>query len=409
MVMMHDNQGSNMSARITGLLPQVSMAHLVSHFHIMALPAMFPILPEFLGVGYFELGVALSVFNLVSIFTQAPMGFVVDHYGPRRMLIGGITLGSISFLLVALFPSYLWLLIAMVFAGIANAVYHPANYALLSQGIRASRMGRAFSLHTFAGCLGAAIAPGLLLGIAAFSEPRLAFVGAALVGLMTLALLLVPGSGLAQAMPVRVSGVAMMNSPHCSRWAILTPMLGMLTVLFALLSLSTGAMDKFSTAALMQGQGSSLSKANLALTVFLFANALGVLSGGMLADKTTRHGLVAATAFAVAALLTAIVATGHLDGIALAIAFGGIGFLTGVITPSRDMLVRAAAPKGGEGKAFGIVSTGTNIGGTIGPVVFGWLLDQGHPNAIFWASVAFMSLTVGFTLMQDMLFRQRIA
>jgi len=370
-----------MSARITGLLPQVSMAHLVSHFHIMAVPAMFPILPEFLGVGYLELGFAFSLFNIVSTLTQAPMGFVVDHYGPRPMLIGGMTLGSLSFLLVALFPSYLWLLVAMGLAGIANAVYHPANYSLLSQGIRANRMGRAFSLHTFAGCLGAAIAPGLLLGIAAFGEPRLAFVGAALVGFVTLALLLVPGSGLAQAAPVRVSGAVVASNSNSSRWAILTPMLGMLTVLFVLLSLSTGAMDKFSTAALMQGQGSSMTKANLALTVFLFANAFGVLSGGMLADKTRRHGLVAATAFALAALLTAVVAMGSLHGIILTITFGWIGFLTGVITPSRDMLVRAAAPKGGEGKAFGIVSTGTNIGGTIGPIVFGWLLDQGYPNA----------------------------
>jgi len=396
-----------MSSRTIGLLPQVSMAHLVSHFHIMALPALFPVLPEFLGVGYIELGFAFSVFNIVSTFTQAPMGFVVDHYGPRRMLIGGIVLGSLSFLLVAVFPSYLWLLIAMALAGIANAVYHPANYSLLSQGIRAERMGRAFSLHTFAGCVGAAIAPGLLLGIAALGEPRLAFAGAAMVGLVTLALLLVPGSGLAQAMPVRISTATVTDTISPPKWSVFTPMLGMLTFLFVLLSLSTGAMDKFSTAALMQGQGSSIGRANMALTVFLFANAFGVLSGGMLADRTKRHGLVAAAAFAIAALLTAIVATGTVAGTALVIVFGWVGFLTGVITPSRDMLVRAAAPTGGEGKAFGIVSTGTNIGGTVGPIVFGWLLDKGHPNAIFWTSVVFMGLTVAFTLLQDVLFRRR--
>jgi len=221
--------------------------------------------------------------------------------------------------------------------------------------------------------------------------------------LITLVLLLVPGSGLAQAVPVRISTATVTDNINSPKWSILTPMLGMLTVLFVLLSLSTGAMDKFSTAALMQGQGSSIARANLALSVFLFANAFGILSSGVLADKTRHHELVAASAFAIAAILTTIVATGTLNGIALTIAFGWIGFLTGVITPSRDMLVRAAAPKGSEGKAFGIVSTGTNIGGTIGPIVFGWLLDQGHPNAIFWTSVAFMGITVAFTLMQELI------
>jgi predicted MFS family arabinose efflux permease len=80
---------------------------------------------------------------------------------------------------------------------------------------------------------------------------------------------------------------------------------------------------------------------------------------------------------------------------------GAAGFLTGVITPSRDMLVRAAAPVGAEGRAFGIVSTGFNIGSAIGPVLFGWLLDHKNFSGIFWAGATFMSLTVGLTLVQE--------
>lgn len=112
-------------------------------------------------MGYVELGLALSIFNIVTALVQAPMGFAVDHYGARRLLIAGVALGSISFLLIALFATYTSLLIAMALAlaGIANAVYHPANYALLSQEINPAHIGKAFSVHTFAGFLGAAIAP----------------------------------------------------------------------------------------------------------------------------------------------------------------------------------------------------------------------------------------------------------
>ncbi len=54
----------------------------------------------------------------------------------------------------------------------------------------------------------------------------------------------------------------------------------------------------------------------------------------------------------------------------LVILLGLIGFLTGLVAPSRDMLVRAASPKGAEGRVFGIASTGFNIGGVLGPPFF---------------------------------------
>ncbi len=72
------------------LLTQVSGAHLVSHLHLMALPAVLPLLPGQLGVGYVELGLALSIFNVVSSLVQAPLGFAVDRFGARRVLTFGL-------------------------------------------------------------------------------------------------------------------------------------------------------------------------------------------------------------------------------------------------------------------------------------------------------------------------------
>ncbi|MNN07566.1 drug efflux system protein MdtG [compost metagenome] len=106
-------------------------------------------------------------------------------------------------------------------------------------------------------------------------------------------------------------------------------------------------------------------------------------------------------AFALAAALTTLVALGLVQGWALVVVLGAIGLLTGVIAPSRDMLVKAAAPRGAEGKTFGLVSTGFNIGGAIGPIAFGWMLDQRLPEGIFIASVVFMLLTVLLTLAQE--------
>ncbi|GAB7268535.1 hypothetical protein DZJ_51000 [Dickeya ananatis] len=133
----------------------------------------------------------------------------------------------------------------------------------------------------------------------------------------------------------------------------------------------------------------------------MFTSAFGVLAGGSLADKTRHHGLVATGSLVVTAVLVAIVAASTLPSLATTLILGVAGFLSGMIAPSRDMLVRAASPAGAEGRVFGVVTTGFNIGGAGGPVVFGWFLDQGHPSAIFWSAVIFMVTTAVMALAQE--------
>jgi FSR family fosmidomycin resistance protein-like MFS transporter len=69
--------------------------------------------------------------------------------------------------------------------------------------------------------------------------------------------------------------------------------------------------------------------------------------------------------------------------------------------PSRDMLVRAAAPPGAMGRTFGIVTSGFNIGGMVGPIMFGFIMDRGAPQWVFGASVIVMILTAFVALIGD--------
>lgn len=387
-----------MKPSTNGLLTQVSIVHLISHLHIMAVPAMLPLLPAAMRVGFVELGAAIGVFNIVSAVVQAPLGFLVDRWGARRMLMAALALGAAAFALVAAVPTYPALLVAMAIAGLANGVYHPADYSLLSRGIAHERMGRAFSVHTFAGFLGGALAPPLMVGAALAWSPRWSFAIAALAGAIGFAVLLLGGR-----QPV-VQATASPRAPERPRaGSTMAPVatLAVLTLLFAMLSLSTGAIERFSVSALVQGFDVSLGAANLALTVFLFASAIGVLAGGVLADRTERHGCLAAAAFAMAAMLVVVVIQVPLSAPALAVVYGAIGFLTGIVAPSRDMLVRAASPAGAEGKTFGIVSTGFNVGGVIGPILFGYLLDRGLASGVLWASVCFMAITTAMVLFQE--------
>jgi MFS family permease len=182
---------------------------------------------------------------------------------------------------------------------------------------------------------------------------------------------------------------------------IITPALIVLTIFFMLLSLSNAGISNFGVVALMSGYGASFSTANIALTAFLGTSAVGVLAGGFLADHTERHGQVAAACFAINAAIVLIIAVMALPPLLLTISMALAGFLGGVIAPSRDMLVRNAAPPGAAGRAFGIVSTGFNIGGIISPLLFGWIMDQNLPHWVFGASAAFMVLTVLLALITE--------
>jgi MFS family permease len=191
------------------------------------------------------------------------------------------------------------------------------------------------------------------------------------------------------------------NGAKAPTQSIITPAIIVLAIFFMLLSLSNAGIGNFGVVALMSGYGASFSAANIALTAYLGFSAIGVLAGGLLADRTRRHGQVAAACFAINAAIVFVIASVNLPSLLLTAAMGAAGFLGGVIAPSRDMLVRNAAPAGAAGRAFGIVFTGFNLGGIVSPLLFGWIMDQSLPQWVFGASAVFMILTVLLALVSD--------
>ncbi|HEX2653213.1 MAG TPA: MFS transporter [Xanthobacteraceae bacterium] len=370
-------------SRESGIIGIVSVAHFVSHYFILILPPLFPFIRADYAVSYTELGLAIAAFNVVSALFQTPAGFLVDRFGPRPLLIAGLLLGAGSFT-IAGFVSSFWMLVAMsAVAGLANTVYHPADYAILSGLISGQRIGRAFSIHTFAGMLGAAMAPPTLLTMQAIVGWRGALVGGALLGCLAAAIVGFFNEPSIDRLKTKDAHGAAQTSGEPSGWKLLMSAAILQSfVLYTLLS-SGGGLSNYAVVALAALYDTPLTVANAALSGFLLLSAIGVLAGGILVGWTTRHTLVAALGFAATGIFATLIGIVDLSALTLIIVMSLAGFFTGLVMPSRDMIVRESAPPGSFGKVFGFVSTGFNVGGIIFPLIFGALMDHTLPAAVF--------------------------
>ncbi len=367
----------------------ITLGHFFAHFYIIALPPLFPVLADALQVGYTELGIALAVLNLVTTLTQAPIGVLVDRYGPAAILIAGQTAFAIAIAGVGLFPHYGALLAFAALAGLGNAVYHPADYAILNARVSERRIGRAFSFHTFGGYAGFAAAPPVLVTLDALLGWRPALVITGALGLLVALLMLIARRDLhVEPHPVSVAR----GTGWRHNLALLTSRPILLSLLFiTLYATAHGGFNNFTVAFLERAYGFDLAAANAPLAAFLILGALGVLAGGIVADRVRAHDRVVAFCLLLVAAVAALVAEWRLPFTLLVALFGLAGFAAGVVAPSRDMLVRSVTPPGAMGKVFGFVTTGFNIAGLVAPPLFGLVLDYGRPEHLLWL-VALLSL-----------------
>ena len=374
----------------------VAIAHFTSHVHIMLLPPIFGQVKDAFGVSYIEVGLALTAFNVASALLQTPAGFLVDRIGPRLMLIGGLLLGAVAIAAVAVLPGYWFFVFGYALIGLANTVYHPADYAILSATIDAKKIGKAFSIHTFAGYLGSGLTPAMVLACAALWDWHGAFLFAAGLSFAVAMLIIVAGGVLPRTIP-KPKSPAQSSAKGDAKVGLdlllSAPILRNLMFFFCL-AMANGGIQTYSVVGLGAIHGTPASAANIALSGFLLFSAAGVLLGGIIADRTPHHERVAAVGFACTSTMAILMAWVNMPSAVLIAVMSLGGLLNGVIQPSRDMMVRAVTPVGSFGKVFGFVSTGFNLGGMTSPLLYGWLMDRHEPRAIFMIVVGFILLAL---------------
>jgi MFS family permease len=368
-------------ATVIGL---ISFAHGMSHFYQLLLAPLFPFIKDELGVSYAALGFLVALFYTLSGLLQPLAGFVVDRYGARSVLLGGVSFFVASTLVMGFSTNYAMLALGAALGGIGNSVFHPADFAILNARVSSARLGYAFSAHGVVGYVGYAVAPmfGVAIG-AAFGWQAALLTGAAL-GVALLALLLFNSKHLEiEAQPkkasIKTEASVLFSAP-----------IVLCFVYFTVFAAGLAGLQSFGVSAMVEQYRIAATAASSALTAYLVSAALGILAGGFVAARTTRHDHVAAAGMAVSAFAILAIAMNLVPGAALAAALAISGFASGVVAPSRDLIVRASTPPGAAGRVFGFVYSGLDVGAFATPVFYGWMLDHGMPHAVFYTIFAFL-------------------
>jgi len=375
-------------ARVIGA---VGSAHALSHFFQLVLPPLFPLLRAEFGVSYATLGALLSLMYVASGVCQFGAGFAVDRFGARPVLLAGLALLAGGTLAAGLVPGIGWLFPLVVLMGIGNGVFHPADFAVLNANVSPRRLGHAYSSHGIGGSLGYALAPVVSFGLASVFGWRTSLLACGAAGLVAVALLATQ----AAALDSRKHGTGVPKHTLSGSLQLFRqrPIL-LCFAYFCVLTIATIGITTFLGTSINAAYGLPLAIAATAITAYLLGNVGGVLAGGFLAARTARHDRVAATGLAVGAVLILLLAlfaplaTWAIPLLALT------GFALGATGPSRDMIVRAATPKGASGRVYGFVYSGLDLGSALSPVALGAILDHGSPRLVAAAIAAFLFVAI---------------
>jgi MFS family permease len=368
-------------AQVIGL---VGLGHGTSHFFHLILAPLFPWLKEAFGLSYAELGLLMTVFFVVSGTCQALAGFIVDRVGPVPVLLGGLALSCIAALGLASSNSYSMLMLFSAVAGLGNSVFHPADFTVLNRRVSTSRLGHAFSVHGLSGALGWAAAPVFLAGLATLFDWRVALLAAAAMAFAVLAILFVWRDLLdPEEVSESVANSARRHIGAGSLGFLRLHAVWMCFAFFLISALSFGGIQSFAPAALRDLYSVPFTFATACITAYMLASAAGLIVGGFAASRTQYHDRVIALALTISGGTAVLVALASVPGWMTMPMLAVMGFGAGLAGPSRDLLVRAAAPSNATGRVYGVVYSGLDIGLAISPPIFGALMDTSHPGWVF--------------------------
>lgn len=359
------------------------------------------------GISATAIGALQSGWSLAYAFAQIPVGFMLDRLGPRYLVGAALILWSIAQGAGGFALGYTQLLWTRIALGVTESPAYPAGVRITSDWFRQRDRGMPTGLYNTGGNIGPAIAPPLLTAIMLAFGWRTMFVTMGVVGVLGavvwFALYRNPHSTVldqddeaylaenrAAVTPVRASQWAKLFAFRTS-WAMI--------VLAFCGGYSIWMYQTWIPAYLEMQQHVSIAKTGILASIPLFAGVLGCLVGGWFSDKLCQWGvnlmdsrkLPCVGGLLVCGLFTALTTTASNATEAVLLMSLAQFFLSAGIA-GKWALTTATAPQSYCTSIAGLMNFGGYLGGTVSPIVTGYVVDVTGSFVIAFAIGAGMSV-----------------
>lgn len=359
-----------------------------------------PVLPLFaawLGADPSEVGIVASVSAFAGIVASIPAGFIADHCGRRKMLVGAaVVFATAPFLYLAV--TQIWqLAIVRLYHGIATAIFLPVGMALVSELFhreRGEKLGW-FSTATLLGRFCAPVAGGLLLSLMMLSEAhrfQAVYLVCGVAGLIVLLLALRIPKEEACHLPSR----SFRASWSALKTVVASRAIALTCAVEAGILFVYGIFETFVPLYAIQS-GISAVEIGLLLSVQVITLAISKPAMGRFSDRHGRPPQIFWGAVLGAACIALFSLVSSFPGLFMLSIL--LGLSLSILTSASSAYIADLSSTETRGSAMGMLGSIMDIGHTAGPLIAGFvILQYGFGTAFLMAAVVLAAAASAFLM-----------
>jgi len=276
------------------VLVVLGLTHLLNDLIQSLIPAIYPIIKDAYALDFVQVGVITLTFQIAGSLLQPVVGYVTDRRPMPYSTIVGMTFTLVGLASLGFASSYGLILVSVACIGIGSAIFHP-EATRMARHASGGRQGLAQGVFQVGGQAGGALGP-LFAAFIIVPRGQTSLAWFTLAALLAMALMVwTAGQHTAIRKQIAAARASLPGGPANGRPRSRATVMSGLVVLTLLMFSKVAYVESFRsfyTFYLIERFGVSIPTSQVMLFVFLVAQAVGVLIGGVAGDRIGRYRII---------------------------------------------------------------------------------------------------------------------